>query len=113
METKRLSKRIPFRQKVKFGFPEPRYVGYTSDLSLNGLRLSSNHAMPPGSKVAMRLYLGERSLRLEGDVVWVAPAKGELSSTMGVKLSSRLNDISLVYTQRLNEYRDGPSMRNH
>ena len=102
MDDRRISRRIPFRGKVKYGPNEPTLGGYSFNLSEGGMGIKAYRVLAPQSKIAIFLYMGEETLRLEGVVRWVTPTLQGVRSSMGIKFTSRTNDIKSVYHQRLN-----------
>ena len=43
----RRSKRYPFRKRIKFGTKTPEHIGYTVNLSSNGIQVESIKLFPP------------------------------------------------------------------
>jgi Tfp pilus assembly protein PilZ len=100
---RRLSERIPFRYKIKYGSWSPLWIGNTINLSEGGVGIKGNRAFPPGSKIVTLLYMDDEVIELEGVVAWVSPLPEILSSmalsTMGIKFSSGADKISHISRQ--------------
>jgi hypothetical protein len=108
----RLSTRIPFRKRVKYRVGDSTSVGYTFNLSENGIGIKANRVFSPRSNIVIEIYtsgsnLEESSMgeiiRIEGTVVWASPAFPGILPAMGIKFTSRTNDIKSLYQQRINQ----------
>ena len=106
MDRVRSSERVPFRKRIKFGFTRPNLTGYTSDLSEGGMRFKANIGMAPNSRVIAELFLDDSSIMVEGTVVWITPDQKGLSTYMGFKFLSRVDEIKDIYQTQLDEYKD-------
>jgi hypothetical protein len=102
MEDRRSSRRIPFRTKVKYGVSNPDLGGYAFNLSEGGIGIKAHRVFPPHSKIAVFLYMGDQIMRLEGVVRWISPTLPGTRSSMGIKFTSRTDNIKSVYQQRIN-----------
>jgi hypothetical protein len=112
MANRRASRRIPSRNKVKYGLlnsPNSTFTGYTINLSEDGACVKARRIFPPGSKILLQLYLGSSNLgegsmdeiiRVEGTVVWVSPTLPGIIPTMGIKFSNRNSDLKRIYNTR-------------
>jgi hypothetical protein len=102
----RLSERIPFRNKIKYGFWSSVWIGSTVNLSEDGIGIKSNMAFPPGSKIVALLYMDDQIIELEGIVAWVSPLPEILPttalSTMGINFLSGTDKIKHIYGQIIN-----------
>ena len=66
-DTKRHRKRLP----LKFGCGVPTRVGFTEDISLQGLCIKTAFVSPPGTHLNVELSLPDGSLvQMTGVVVW-------------------------------------------
>jgi Tfp pilus assembly protein PilZ len=99
----RLSTRIPFRKRVKYGSSDPTSAGYTFNLSEGGIGIKADRVFHPKSRIIVHIYTEDEIVKLEGVVVWVSPALHGILSTMGIKFSSRINDIKSIYQRRINQ----------
>ena len=101
---RRLSERIPFRKKIKYGFWSSVWIGNTVNLSEGGIGIKANRAFPPGSKIVALLYMDNQIIELEGIVAWVSPLPNILPttavSTMGVNFLDNTK-IKHIYRQML------------
>ena len=72
----RRSKRFPFRKRIKFGKETPEHIGYTVNLSRNGIQVESIKLFPPGTPLVFIILdnLSENDDNSEitflGKVVW-------------------------------------------
>jgi hypothetical protein len=64
---------------------------------------------PPRSKLSFQIYVSgddleecsmDEIIRIEGAVAWVSPALPGTLAAMGIKLSSRSNEMKRIYLQR-------------
>jgi PilZ domain-containing protein len=108
---RRLSARIPFRKRVKYGLGDSTSVGYTFNLSENGIGIKANRVFSPRSKILVQIYISGNDLdessmdeiiREEGTVAWTSPALPGILPTMGIKFSIRSDEIKSIYKQRIN-----------
>ena len=100
MENKRNSKRINFKERVKYGSTDkPSTEGYSYNISKSGIAIKSYKALTPGSKVSVVLYSGNNPIRLEGEVMWNSPSNQGAQAQMGVRILSRTNELEKVYNQ--------------
>jgi PilZ domain len=108
---RRLSERIPFRKRVKYGLSGHALAGYTFNLSEDGIGIKANRVFSPRSKILVQIYISgtdlqgssmDEIIKLEGTVAWVSYVLPGIISTMGIKFSNRSNDIKRIYLQRTN-----------
>jgi PilZ domain len=103
MSNRRLSERIPFRNKIKYGFWSSVWIGNTANLSEGGIAIKANRAFPTGSKIVALLYVDGKIMELEGIVAWVSTLPEILPtmalSTMGINFSSATDKIKQIYEQ--------------
>ncbi len=111
-EDRRVSKRIPFRGKVKYGSFDTSLGGYSFNLSESGMGIKAYRVFPPQSKITIFLYLGDETIRLEGVVKWVSPTLPSVRSSMGIKFTSRADAIKSVYQQRINRMTTNTDLSN-
>lgn len=103
MVERRLSIRIPYRQRVKYGSNSHTFTGYTFNLSEHGVGITANRVFPPKSRVMVNIYVGEETLKLEGIVAWTSPVLYGVQSKMGIRFSSRTDDIKRIYQQKMSQ----------
>ncbi|HSG32835.1 MAG TPA: PilZ domain-containing protein [Thermodesulfobacteriota bacterium] len=100
MENKRNSRRIKFKERIKYGASDiPNTDGTTVNISPKGIAIKSYKALTPGSKISVVLYSGNNPIRLEGEVVWNSPPKEGAQAEMGVKVLSKTKELEQVYKQ--------------
>ena len=103
MENKRNSKRIKFKERIKYGASDiPNTDGSTVNISPKGIAIKSYKALTPGSKISVVIYSGTDPLRLEGEVVWNSPPQEGSQARMGIKVLSKTNELEQVYKQASN-----------
>ncbi len=100
---RRLSRRIPFRKRIKYGLSHSTQGGFTFNLSENGIGVKSDRVFATGSRIMIHIYMGDETIRLEGIVVWVSSTLAGILSTMGIKFLSRTDDIKRIYLGRINQ----------
>ncbi len=109
VSNRRLSKRIPFRYKIKCGFWNSVWIGRTVNLSEGGIGIKANRAFPPGSTIVAILYMDDEVIEFEGIVAWVSPLPEILSTmalfTMGIKFLSGAEKIKHISQQMLEPWR--------
>lgn len=99
---KRESERIAFNQRVKYGPGEDANTDAVSvNLSASGIALKSYKALPPGSKISVVLYSGEKPVRLQGEVIWNTADDSGNETEMGIKIVSRKDEIGNLYKTNL------------
>jgi len=100
MENKRNSRRINFKERVKYGNTDRLNTeGYSYNISKSGIAIKSYKALIPGSKVSVVLYSGNNPIRLEGEVIWNSPSNQGAQPQMGVRILSRTNELEKAYNQ--------------
>ena len=106
---RRLSARIPFRKRIKYGLSDHALAGYTFNLSEDGVGIKAHRVFPPRSKISIQIHVSGTDLeessmndiiKLEGTIAWVSPVLPGILSTMGIKFSRRSSDIRQIYIQR-------------
>ncbi len=87
-------------------------MGYTFNLSEDGIGVKAHRVLPPRSKILIQIHmnsdnLGESIMNeiigLEGTVAWVSSVLPGILPTMGIKFSSRNDDIKNVFRRRMNQ----------
>ena len=64
------SRRAPKRIEVRDGLDEPRFIGYSGNLSKSGIMVRAVRVFPPGSVLNLELRLPGGTVRARGEVVW-------------------------------------------
>jgi len=93
MEDRRVSERIPTRMKVMHGVSGPNFLGYTLNISQNGLAIESPIVFPFNFRIYIELYIGHEIAKLDGIVVWALLDQKSIDSKMGIKLSQNIYQL--------------------
>ncbi len=96
-QDRRLSKRIPFRRKIKCGLCDPTFTGYTFDLSENGIGIKVKKMFPPKSVIVGDIYIGKKVVRVEGTVKWESSRLHDSSYKMGINFTGNKDKIRELY----------------
>lgn len=65
------SRRARKRVEVRYGLEEPRFIGYSGNVSKSGIMVRAVRVFPPGSILTLELKLpGGTVVRARGEVVW-------------------------------------------
>jgi hypothetical protein len=105
MTDRRLSRRTPFRKRIKYGSTDdPGLVGYSFNISQSGIGIKANRVFRPRSRILIHIYVGGAALelgedeiiRLEGIVAWTSHLLPGITPTMGVKILNSSDDIKHV-----------------
>jgi len=65
------SRRARKRVEVRYGLEEPRFIGYSGNVSKSGIMVRAVRVFPPGSILTLELKLpGGTVVRARGVVVW-------------------------------------------
>ncbi|HUJ79215.1 MAG TPA: DnaJ domain-containing protein [Nitrospiria bacterium] len=101
---KRKYVRFSRRLFVRFGSPVPRYIGYTEDLSREGLFIKSNVVFQSGTPLVIELKLSDsNTVNLLGIVKWakaVSPSLFRQARKAGIAIS--LNQVPDSYAAFIN-----------
>ncbi len=97
---RRLSKRLLFRKKIKYGVCKPKYNGLTFNISEGGIGFISSKPLMPGTQIFADLFLGEETLRILGVIIWSDLGIKGFRSQMGVKITSRPEKIRALLVSR-------------
>ena len=106
MTERRVSERVPFRRKIRYGLSEPSFLGYTFNLSENGIGIKASRVFPPHSRIVFHIYMNrvgleddyiDEVIELEGIVAWISPTLPKILPMMGIKFSSCTDDIKRIY----------------
>jgi len=97
MADRRLSKRLLFRKKFKYGVCNPKFNGLTHNISEDGIGIKTNKPLMPVAQIILDIFLGEDILRLTGVVRWVSDDLPDTNSRMGIKITSHHEKIKDLY----------------
>ena len=108
MGEKRQSRRLPYRKRIRLGKDEPKYMGYASNISENGLEIESRNLYPPGTRIVISFQedIGAEDsapeARIEGIVKWSTRTLGSQSGNMGVKIAEDSeHSVKRIYAERI------------
>lgn len=93
MPQKRDNKRHNKRVQLRFGVDEPTRIGFTEDVSREGLFIKTAHVLPPNTKIKIDIVTSDNNvIKVEGIVRWakrVPPSFIQLvkKSGMGVMIT--------------------------
>ncbi len=113
--TRRLSLRIPFKMRIKYGLirnniyqehSEPRLGGFVVNLSQNGIGIEGLKGLPPESRIWANLFTGDKTLKFEGRVKW-SDINSKDKCKMGIEVTGRSDKIMEMYTRTLFKNRFG------
>jgi PilZ domain-containing protein len=103
---RRLSDRIPFRYKIKYGSWSPVWTGNTINLSEGGIGIKANKILLPESEIVTLLFMDDEMIKLEGIVAWVSLPE-TLSiiglSTMGINFLGNTDNVKRIYQQIISD----------
>ena len=97
---KRNNHRIPKRLFVKFGIEQTNAIGFTGDISRNGLFIKTNTVYPPDTQLLIQLVLpDDREIDMAGRVMWAKRVNPSMirhvkKNGMGVQLDRVPEDYS-------------------
>lgn len=89
---KRTKKRLPKRLIVRFGKTRPDALGFTEDVSVEGLFIKATSVFDPGTVLVIQLMLPDNhAVDMTGQVVWARKTPQSLTrfvkkSGMGIRL---------------------------
>jgi len=67
---KQKSRRGRRRVQVRYGVGEPRFIGYSGNISRTGVMVRAARVFPPGTVLDIELKFPDHIFRLRGEVVW-------------------------------------------
>ncbi|MGI9553665.1 MAG: PilZ domain-containing protein [Thermodesulfobacteriota bacterium] len=98
----RLSKRRPFRKRVKFGPQNPDYIGHTVNFSKMGIQIESTKLYSPGTPLVIEIVdnlnfaSSNGAITFLGKVVWALRGI-EKRGNMGIEFLTQCKDIENEY----------------
>jgi len=86
---KQQNRRARKRLEVRYGLDEPRYIGYSGNLSKTGIMVRAVHVFPPGSVLNLDLKLPGGSVRARGEVIWAreGPPQWVMTGRIGMGIT--------------------------
>jgi len=94
---RRLSKRLLFRKKIKYGVCKPKYNGLTFNISESGIAITTNKLFIPATRIIAEMFLDEEILKFQGVIIWSDLGIKGHRSQMGVKITSRPEKTKDLY----------------
>lgn len=96
MPEKRFLKRYRKRLQVRFGVERPESLGFTEDISTEGMFIKSTHILPPGTRLKINISTHANGvINVEGVVRWAKKVQPSLihyaKSGMGVKITKMIS----------------------
>ncbi|NIT26870.1 MAG: hypothetical protein GTN53_30655 [Candidatus Aminicenantes bacterium] len=90
-DNKRFLDRLPIKLFIKYGREQATYVGFSTDISNNGIFLKSNKSFEPETTLKLQITLPDgKIIDLKGTVVWakkLASKEGQLEvNGMGIRI---------------------------
>jgi hypothetical protein len=64
------SRRVRRRVEVRFGPSEPRFIGYSRNLSRSGMMVGAVRVFAPGTVLNLEILLTGGTFRVRGMVIW-------------------------------------------
>ena len=98
------SQRFRRRVVVHFGPEEPRYIGYSRNVSRTGMMVGATKVFDPGTVLQIELELPDGRLRTTGLVVWAreGPVQWLATGRIGMGISFLSPTDELMAGVRLN-----------
>ncbi|MBI2487170.1 MAG: PilZ domain-containing protein [Deltaproteobacteria bacterium] len=93
MKERRAKERIPRRKKVKHGLSGTNFLGYTLNISENGLAIESQFVFPCNYRIVFDLYSEIGIIKLNGHVVWSIKSTPSFLPRMGIKISTSIKEL--------------------
>jgi uncharacterized protein (TIGR02266 family) len=85
MNDRRQHPRLSIAVEVDFGSENNFYSARTRDISVGGLFIESDVALPIGTRLRVDLKFLQKQLQAEAEVTWVLVGAGEQAVGMGVR----------------------------
>ena len=82
---------------MRYGPEEPRFVGYSGNVSRSGIMVRTIRVFAPGTVLRLELKFPDRTFLVRGEVVWAREGPVQLLSTgrigMGINFVSPPQDF--------------------
>jgi uncharacterized protein (TIGR02266 family) len=85
MKERRQHPRLSIAVEVDFGSEHNFYSAQTRDISIGGLFIETDIALPIGTKVGVDLKFLQKKLHVEAEVTWALLGEGDESAGVGVR----------------------------
>lgn len=100
MSERRQHPRLSIAAEVDFGSENNFYSARTRDISVGGLFIECDVALPIGTRLRVELKFLKKQLRAEAEVAWVLVGEGEQAVGMGV----RFTDLPPAAVKNIEEF---------
>jgi len=100
---KQESKRARRRVEVKYGLEEPRFIGYSGNVSRTGMMVRAIRVFAPGTILHLELKFPDAVVRLRGQVIWAREGSVEWLATGRVGMGVTFLDAPEDLLKRLPE----------
>jgi len=100
MNDRRQHPRLSIAVEVDFGSENNFYSARTRDISVGGLFIESDIALPIGTRLRVDLRLLQKHVHAEAEVTWVLVGDGEQAVGMGV----RFVDLPEIATKNIESF---------
>ena len=64
------SRRVRRRIEVRYGQGEPKYIGYSRNLSRTGMMVGARRVFAPGTVLTLDIRVSQAIFRVRGEVIW-------------------------------------------
>ena len=85
-DTKRVRKRL----EIRFGPEDPRFIGYSGNISPTGLMVRTTRVFAPGTVLIIELIAAGRAIPMRGRVMWARQGDVRLLGTGRIGMGIRL-----------------------
>ncbi len=97
------SRRMRRRAEVLFGPDEPRYLGYSRNISKTGMMVGTMRVFAPGTILNLRVTLPSGTFEVRGSVIWAREGPVEWLRMGRVGMGLRFVDPPEELVSRLQE----------
>lgn len=96
--------RVRRRLQVRYGPGEPKYTGFSGNVSREGIMIRAVRVFGAGTELNLDVELDGRTYRLKGKVRWAREGKIQLLSTGRIGMGIRLIDPPAEFIDALVSY---------
>lgn len=98
----RTSYRIPFEEKVQYGYlSRPYFDGTLSNISENGIAVKADNPIPENTAVTVLVYYLNKPIELEGEVKRLSQCYFTNKFEMGISLTVSNSEYNSIYLSML------------
>ncbi len=102
------SRRLRRRAQVLFGPDQPRYLGYSRNISKTGMMVGTLRVFAPDTLLRIRIRLPHGTFDLNGVVIWARQGSVQWLQTGRVGMGIRFTDVPEGLVERIEESRLSP-----